>query len=639
LVRAKVFLMICEKGDSTRQEASIFTTQKITLAIFARAIEFSITSSIPNKEKSRMQPSKIFAKGFLPTLFMFLAMLMVACGGPATPPVGTAPTKASANKQILVSPLSGIADIKTFDPGKSTDAPSIAAIDLVFTGLVQLNDQLQVQDQLAASHQVAADGLTWTFTLKPNLKFSDGTPLTSADVAYSIDRALSPELKSITAPAYLNLIKDSDKRLNGKVKTIINDSIMTPDPLTVIIVTNIKASYFLDALTYSSSYIIEKSLIDKYGNDNFADHLTEGGGAGPWMVSKYTHGKEIDFVPNPNYYGPKPQLKKLVIPFYKQADTTFKAYQTNQVDSAGVPSAELAAAKLLPNKQFSLVPELWISYFAMNFLAKPFDNIKIRQAFALAINKDTIAHNIRKDTVIASNHIVPSGMPGYDPNLTGPAGVKGTAGDQAMAKQLFAAGMQEAGYTLATLPPITFTVSTGGSADARNEFAAVQQMWQTTLGVNIKIDDVDFNKLLTDIPNSTNNAKGLQMWSIGWIADYPDAQDWLTLQFDKGAANNNNNYGQNTSATAAQQVTTQKLMEQADITPNGSARTQMYNTAEQQLVNDVAWLPMYQVGAPIVRKPCVNGIVDNPQQLTPPDDWANVFISTATPCADVSSFQ
>ena len=585
-----------------------------------------------------MQPSKLFAKGFLSTLFMFLAVLVVACGT-TTPPVNSTGTKASADKQILVSPLSGISDIKTFDPGKSTDAPSIAAIDLVFTGLVQLNDQLQIQDQLAASHQVAADGLTWTFTLKPNLKFSDGTPLTSTDVAYSIDRALSPELKSITAPAYLNLIKDSDLRLSGKVKTIINDSIMTPDPNTVVIITNKKASYFLDALSYSSSYVIEKSLVDKYGNDNFADHLTQGGGDGPWMVSKYTHGQEIDFVPNPNYYGPKPQLKKLVIPFYKTADTTYKAYQTNQVDSAGVPSAELASAKTFPNHQYKQVPQLWISYYSMNFLAKPFDNIKIRQAFALAINKDTIAHSIYKDTVVASNHIVPQGMPGYDANLTGPNGVKGTAGDPTMAKQLFTEGLQEAGYTLATLPPITFTVSTGGSADVRNEVAAVQQMWQTTLGVNVKIDDVDFNKLLTDIPNSTNNPKGLQMWSIGWIADYPDAQDWLTLQFDKGAANNNSNYGQNKSATAAQQVTAQQLMEQADVTPNGPARLQMYNQAEQQLVNDVAWLPMYQVTTSLVRKPCVTGVIDNAQGLTPPDDWANVFISNATPCADVSSFQ
>src|SRR5437660_387089 len=149
-----------------------------------------------------MQLGKTIKRGVLPTFFMLMAMLMVACGtGPAGP---TAPTKATADKQILIYPQPGIADIKTFDPGLSTDAPSITAIDMVFTGLVQIDDKLQIKDQLAASHSLGADGVTWTFKLKPGLKFSDGTDLTSADVAYSIDRALDPALKSITSPAYLN---------------------------------------------------------------------------------------------------------------------------------------------------------------------------------------------------------------------------------------------------------------------------------------------------------------------------------------------------------------------------------------------------------------------------------------------------
>ncbi|HZO73580.1 MAG TPA: peptide ABC transporter substrate-binding protein [Ktedonobacteraceae bacterium] len=584
-----------------------------------------------------MQLGKIMRRGFLPTFFMLLAMLMVACGGPAN--TGTTVTKATADKQILISPLSGIADIKTFDPGLSTDAPSITAIDMVYTGLVQLDDHLQIKDQLAASHSLGADGLTWTFKLRPNLKFSDGTPLTSADVAYSIDRALDPALKSITSPAYLNLVKDSDQRLAGKVKTLIGDSLLTPDPQTISIVTNAKAAYFLDALSYSCSYVVEKSLITTYGNDKFTDHLTQGGGDGPWMVSQYIHGKEIDFVPNPNYYGPKPLLKKVVMPFYKQADTTYRAYQVGQVDGSGVPSADLAAAKALPNGQFHLIPNLWISYYAMNFLTPPFNNLKIRQAFALAVDRDAIAHSVYKDTVTPTFHIVPQGMPGFDANLTGPLGVKSTKGDPTMAKQLFTQGMQEAGYTLSTLPSITFTVSTGGSADATHEFEAVQQMWQNTLGVSVKIETVDFNVLLNDIPAATNNPKGLQMWSIGWIADYPDAQDWLSLQFAKGAANNNSNFGQNNSADAAQQAATQDLMKQADVNPNQASRLQQYNQAEQQLVNDVAWMPIYQVNATVVRKPCVAGVVDNAQQLTPPDDWGSIFISTQTPCADTSSFQ
>ena len=113
---------------------------------------------------------------------------------------------------------------------------------------------------------------------------------------------------------------------------------------------------------------------------------------------------------------------------------------------------------------------------------------------------------------------------------------------------LLSQGLQEEGTTIAALPPITIYSSSAGSADVRNEFAAEQQMWQA-LGVTIKFRDEDFNQLLSDITAATNNPKGIAMWGIAWIADYPDAQDWTTLQFDNGSPNNNMNYGQNSGAT------------------------------------------------------------------------------------------
>ncbi len=399
-----------------------------------------------------MRPGKKFTYGFLPSLLCLFAVLLAACGGAPTPPDSTGPTRAAANQQIAILPESGVWDIPTFDPGLATDLSSIAAIDLVFTGLVQLDDNLKVQPQLAASYSQGSDGLTWTFHLRPNLTFSDGTPLTSADVAYSIDRTLQPAQKSTVGPIYLALLKDSDKLVAGKIKTIIGDSVLTPDPSTVVLVANKKASYFLDALTYACSYVVEKRLIEKYGNTKFTDHLTEGGGDGPFKVASYTHKKNIIFVPNPNYYGPIPQLQKVVYPFYKDPETVYKVYQVGQVDATRIPAGHLAAARQLTN-EYHQVPQLWINYYAMNYLVKPFDNIKIRQAFALAINKDLIAHTVWRDSVIATNHIVPKGMPGYNPNLTGPDGVVSPAGDQNKAKALFQAGLQEEGMTLATLPP------------------------------------------------------------------------------------------------------------------------------------------------------------------------------------------
>ncbi len=575
-----------------------------------------------------MRLSKRLSTGILPPLLCLVAILMVACGsggGGNNGPSG--PTKAPASQQVFVDPEAGVSDIATFDPGLSTDLPSIAAIDMVFTGMVQLNDKLQVVPQEAASYSEGSDGLTWTFHLRPNLKFSDGTPLTSADVAYSIDRALQPAEKSTVGPIYLALIKDSDKLVAGKIKTIIGDSVLTPDPNTVQIITSKKASYFLDALTYSCSYTVEKSLIDKYGNKGFTDHLTEGGGDGPFKVKSYIHNQEIDFVPNPNYYGPHPQLQEVRFPFYKQSDTTYRAYQVGQVDIAGVPSADLSAARNLPNGQFHQVPQLWIAYYTMNYLVKPFDNIDIRQAFELAINKNQIAQSIWKGTVIPTNHIVPQGMPGYFPGLKGPDGTQSTSGNPTLAKQLFQTGMQQEGWTSVSQVPAIRLEYPSGTTELDNEVAALVQTWQTVLGVSVKPAPVDFNKLLDDITAATNNPHGLQFWNIGWIADYPDPQDWTTLQFDKGVPNNNMNYGQNNTSDAATQQQTQQLLEQADINPDQTARLAQYNQAEQQLVNDVAWLPMYQVTNTFVLKPYVKGVVFNPQDLTPPNDWGNIYIA------------
>jgi peptide/nickel transport system substrate-binding protein/oligopeptide transport system substrate-binding protein len=177
------------------------------------------------------------------------------------------------------------------------------------------------------------------------------------------------------------------------------------------------------------------------------------------------------------------------------------------------------------------------------------------------------------------------------------------------------------------MPPIELSYGTG-SQDLEKEITTARQMWQSVLGVTVIADPIDFNRLLTEIV--TNK---LQFWSIGWTADYPDPQDWLTLQFDKGVPNNNMNYGQNNSSDAAQQQAVQHVLEAADVNPDQKARMRQYNQAEQQLVNDVAWMPMEQERVAFLLKPCVQGIVFNTSGLTPPDDWHNVYISTDTPCA------
>ena len=573
-----------------------------------------------------MRQTKAYTKRLLLTLLALIGMLLVACTttNPAQP-VST--TKASPDKQVFIMPLVGYSDIPTLDPALANDIREMTSIDNVFTGLVELNRQLDIVPQLAASYSVSSNGLVWTFILKPNLKFSDGTPLTSHDVVYSIDRALQPATKSDIGPLYLSLIKDSDQLEAGKIQTIIGDSLLTPDNSTVVIITNKRVSYFLDTLSYSCSYVVEKSLIDKYGV-HFTDHLTEGGGDGPWKVSEYLHSRQIVFVPNPNYYGPKPQLTKLIYPFYGNEDAVYQAYQAGQADLAGVPPSEIADAKVLPYHQYQQIPQLWIDYYTMNYLVKPFDNIHVRQAFALAIDKDQLAHSVWRGSGIPTNHIVPQGMPGYNPHLTGPDGVASTSGDPTRARALLQQGLREEGWTsVSQMPPITLTYPVDEGGRENDEATALFQMWQTTLGVNVRANPEDFDKILTDASAALNNPHGLQFWFSAWVADYPDPQDWTTLQFDKGVANNSMNYGQNNTSDAAQQQQVQQALEAADANPNQHARLQAYMQAEQQLVNDVAWLPMEQEANNLVVKPYVHGLIFSALGIIPPDDWSAVYIT------------
>src|SRR3989440_4239020 len=388
-----------------------------------------------------MYMSKNFASRLLP--LALLVMLLAACNIGGGNPQASKLVKAPANKQIYTVPQVSTVNI-TLDPALvlSADQASLNAISMIYTGLVQLDDKLQVQPQLAQSWEVSSDGLTYTFHLRHNLKFSDGTPLTSADVAYSINRALEPATKSSVAPIYLSLVRDSDKLLAGFIPTftLIGDSLLTPDNNTLIIQIKKKAPYFLDMLTYPCSYVVEKRLIDTY-KTSFTEHLTEGGSSGPFKVSHFTQGQEIDFVPNTNYYGPQPQLKKVAFPFYQQAHNAYRAYQAGQAVLTGVPVSTFASDK--KRKDFYQVPQLWINYYTMNYLVKPFDNIHIRQAFALAINKTAIVNNVWKGTVLPTNHIVPEGMPGYNASLTGVDGTQNLTGNPGRAKALLEQGIKE----------------------------------------------------------------------------------------------------------------------------------------------------------------------------------------------------
>ena len=555
------------------------------------------------------------------TLAGSLALLLAGCGG--TSSTGKAPD----SKQILRLQATGTTDVKSLDPPNATDVYSVGNVTILYPGLVVLDKNLTAIPWAASAlPDVSSDGLTWTFKVRSGLKWSDGTPITAETYAFSMNRAENP-CNAFGAAYYLYAIKDAaafnsencdtaTNTVKGSIQTLIGDSITTPDSLTLQVQLATPASYFLYAMTYPTSYAVPEQLVNQYGN-KYTEHLADGTGFGGdlFKVTKWDHTGHLVLQRNDAFWGQKPTLHEVDITFFKDETTAYNAYLAGQYDVGGAPASQIEKAKT--HKTFHQIPVQAIYYLGQNWHIAPFDDLRMRQAFAIAVDKTTIAKTVLHDTAIATNHIVPDGMPGYNPDLKGPDGTQSLSGNTQMANQLATAYATEKKCGTATdfskCPPVVLTTYSG-STDVTNEAAAMQQMWLKAMpNYPITITSVDFNTLL-----QKTSAHQLQFWTLGWIEDYPDPQDWLTTNLACDSAYNSG-FACDKQADA--------LMKAADANPDKVARLTQYQQAEQILVTDVAWLSLDQSTTWWETGPKLQGFSVNAGGLTPKESWQTMYIS------------
>lgn len=545
--------------------------------------------------------------------FLLPIVVLTGCNGTTNFHYGTTP--APDSQQVLRLPI-GPADFITLDPALVQDAGDIGAIQVLFTGLVQFNDHGLIKDQLAASHSVSPDGLTYTFTLHPNLHFSDGTPLTAQDVAYSINRTLSPATQS-PVTSYLSLIKDYDRIINGQLPTLIGDSLLVKNPQTFAIVLQKPQVYFLQTLSYPTSYVVERKMIERYGK-SWTDHLTEGGSAGPFKVASYSHTLGLEVVPDPFYYGHQPRLKKIEFSISGDTNTTYQAYLSNQYDQTAIPMPKLDYART--RQDYVHAPALSLTMIQLNYTVKPFDILQIRQAFDVALNRNLITRYLLRGVATSTHRYIPVGMYGANPQeVAGPDGSIGTRGNRAKAFALLQQGMRDGGYkSVNDLPPILLSTANGlASLKMANVLA---DQWESILGVTVHINAIDSN-----LYDQMAGSGTLQAWVYGWLADYPDPHDWLSIFFGQGESYNTMHYGQNHSPMATEQQVVQQEMVRADMLQNFTLRARLYNEIEEQLARETAWIPLYQASYNYLQNPAIHGLGDNPLGIIDPEDWNAIY--------------
>lgn len=549
---------------------------------------------------------------------------------------------------------------EVFDPAVVASLKDTGSTSMLYMGLVTYSPALTVQPDAALSWNVDPTGTIYTFRLRPNLFFSDGKPITAQDFAYSIDRALDPNLCPVdsaktyysadqskdncptyTGPTYLGHILGAGDRNAGTVASLISNGDDPTKGLNVIDAQTLRIrldspiSFFLESLTYPTADVVEKSLVTNpaYAGGTWVDHLDQGGASGPFKVQSYGDGTTMTFVPNTYWekaFGQQLSLTKVVRPAITTQDVEYKSYQQGMYDFTDVPTNQFSFAR--GQSDFHSVPTLETDYFGLNFKQAPFDNLAVRQAFDLALNKQLLVDRVENGGAIPTNHIVPEGMPGFFVGLKNPPPdrTQSLTGNQKAASALLVQAQNTCPkngstynepdycpYITGTSPdPIVLYAPLESSARIQIAQLAAQE-WSTALGLNVKVQPVSFDTLVGDItkPPSQNPAA---IWEIGWIADYPDPQDWLTIQFSTTAANNSE--GISVSALDT-------LMKNADVEQNASNRMAMYNQAEQQVVDQAAWIPYQQSKAYWRVRSFVHGFGFNAIGLMVDINWPKVYIA------------
>lgn len=476
----------------------------------------------------------------------------------------------------------------TLDPHKVATTTDSQYVLQIFSGLVTLDQELNVIPDLAESWDILDGGKTYVFHLRDDAQFHDGKPVTASEFKYSFERATDPALGSKTASIYLNDIIGFQEKIRGEAQEFVG--VEAIDDLTLRIRIDASKPYFLSKLTYPTAFVVDQQNVEA-GDSNW---FLEPNGTGPFKLKGWKSDRVLALERNENFYRGQAQVPYIVFRLF--GGVSVAMYETDEIDVAYVGLGDLDRA-LDPaeslNQELHISTELTLFYLGFNSTRPPFDDPKVRKAFALALDRDRLVQEILEGAVEKAKGFLPPGIPGYNPDLAG------IPFDPEQARALLAETTYGSGDGL---PPLEYTTF-------RSRFDAVLiailEMWQENLGVEVIINPIS-QGYFDFIEEQRGN-----IFDYGWVADYADPQNFLDVLFHSESTNNVGGYS-NAEVDA--------LLEEARTEPDPVRRLELYQQAEELLVEDVAAIPLRHDKSYIVVKPYVkNWFVSaqgNPDFLT-----------------------
>lgn len=470
----------------------------------------------------------------------------------------------------------------SLDPAIVQDGDTIDLLQQVYEGLVKWGEDNKPQPNLAESWKVSDDGTTYTFKLKKGVKFFNGREVTAEDFKWSIERACNPKLTQGMARNYLIDIVGVADMLDGKANEV--KGVRVVDPGTLEIKIDKPRPYFLGKLTYMVSYVVAKESVPA---DKEITDIKAMVGTGPFKPKSYENDQLFVLEANKDYHNGAPKIDGIERKVVLDPQTRLNEFKTGNADLVSLERQDVAAlqadAQFKDQVKFFPRPSIW--YVGMNLKEyPPFADVRVRQAFAMAIDRDRIVNQILGGINKKADTILPPGVIGHRDEATFPAY------NPEKAKQLLA----EAGYPGGKgLPPLEISFR-DGRADIRIVAEAVQNDLKNVLGVNVAPRATEWRAYL-----EKHNVKKIPFFHMRWAADYLDPQNFLSFLL-AGDGPENKTYYANPEFD--------RLCAQADTTQDEATRLKLYAQAEDICLKECAWIPIYfQMDAELI-SPRVQGL-------------------------------
>lgn len=537
----------------------------------------------------------------LTSLFLIAAILITGCvpkGGDETtevadtPPASDTPateTPAPPAKEPKILRTNNSSEPGSLDPALAQGTHESWILDHTFEGLMKIDSNLQVVPGMAKEYTVSEDNLTYTFTLRDDIYWSNGDPVTAHDFEFAWKRALDPELAADYA-YQLYYIKGGEAYNNGEGSRD-DVAVKALDDKTLEVTLETPTPYFLELTAFFTLYPVNKNVVE--ANPDWAKSAATHVSNGPFTLVEWEHDASIKIRKNENYYdAANVKLDGIDFDIIDDENTAWQKYVGGDYDFlTPLPQAVVAQMKAENNPELVIGAEVGTYYYNLNSEVKPFNNVKVRKGLAMTLDRQTIVDKIAQGGQIAAEGVVPFGMP--DEN--GKEYREGVGNlhpyDVEEGKRLFFDGLEEEGMTVDDFKNIVLLYNT---MEAHKKIAqAAQEMWRVNLGIEIQLENVDFQVKL-----DREKAGDYHISRAGWIGDYMDPITFLDL-WHSDSSFNDANY---------KNPEYDELINIAKKSSDPKERFDAMRKAEIMLMEDMPVIPVYFYTQPYAQKPYLTGV-------------------------------